>query len=63
MLDDARVLARTAPARAARARWALVLVAVGVGCAVERRGGSGIDRRSGRRGPRAEALAAYESES
>ena len=64
MLDDARVVARTAPHERIVRDWALVLVAVGVECAVERRGGEWdlvVDPIDADRA--AEALAAYESES
>jgi membrane associated rhomboid family serine protease len=64
MLDDARVVARTAPHERLARDWALVLVAVGVECAVERRGGEWdliVDPVDADRA--AEALAAYESES
>ena len=64
MLDDARVVARTAPHERLARDWALVLVAVGVECVVERRGGEWdlvVDPVDADRA--AEALAAYESES
>ena len=63
MLDDVRVVARTAPHERLVRDWALVLMAVGIECAVERHGDGWdlvVDPLDAERA--AEALAAYEAE-